>query len=97
MKDLMVRIINDEELSSEDKGILIEKVVNAGKGIDRFITPGLYLHTDCDEKTDKISMQLWYRNVDDSGMTMHGPTNYNVDMIVELMKDSLLNKKTKSK
>ena len=35
-------------------------------------------------------MQLWYRNVDEMGTTMHGPTNYDADKIVELMKQNCL-------
>ena len=95
--ELISRIINDEELSPEDKTILIEKVFKASHGMDRFVTPGFYLHTDKNEETEEIDVQLWFRNVDESGMTMHGPTNYNSDTIVEMMKNECLNKKTHSK
>ena len=51
--------------------------------------PGFYLHTDKLEN-GSIDMQLWYRNVDEMGTTMHGPTNYDADKIVELMKQNCL-------
>ena len=95
--ELIRRIINDEELSPEDKIVLIEKVYNASHGMNRFVTSGLYLHPDKNEETGEIDVQLWYRNVDESGMTMHGPTNYNSDVIFEIMKKACLNQKGKLK
>ena len=65
--------------------------------MDRFVTPGFYLHTDKNQEIGEIDIQLWYKNVDESGMTMHGPTNYNSDKIVEMMKNECLNKKIHSK
>ena len=95
--ELIRRIINDEELSPEDQIVLIEKVFNASHGRNRFVTSGLYLHPDKNEETGEIDVQLWYRNVDESGMTMHGPTNYNSDVIFEIMKKACLNQKGKLK
>ena len=95
--ELINRIIKDEELSAEDKAVLIEKVFKASHGMDRFITPGFYLHTDKNEETGEIDIQLWFRNVDESGTTMHGPTNYDCDAIVDMMKNECLNEKGKIK
>ena len=99
MKDLIDTIISDEELSSEDKSYLIEKIIKAIHGIDRFIAPGFYLHTDSKkiQETGEIDIQLWYRNVDEDGMTMHGPTNYDNNTIVAMMKQEYLKNKGMSK
>ena len=99
MKELITRIISDEELSVEDKSNLIEKIVKASHGMDRFIAPGFYLHTDYEniQKTGDIDIQLWYRNVEESGMTMHGPTYYDNNTIFEMMKQEYLSQKGKSK
>lgn len=94
--ELISLIINDEDLSAEDKTILIEKVFKASHGMDRFVTPGFYLHTDRNEETGEIDVQLWFRNVDESG-TMHGPTNYDSGVIVEMMKSECLAQKGKLK
>lgn len=96
-KELINLIIADEELSIEDKSNLFEKLFNASHGLDRFISPGFYLHTDKNEETSEVDMQLWYRNVDESGMTSHGPTNYSADQIVEMMKREYLSKKGRTK
>ncbi len=96
MKALLDLIIADEELSLEDKSNLIEKIINASHGLNKFVAPGFYLHTDKNEKGE-LDMQLWYRNTDDSGMTMHGPTNYNATKIVEMMKSEYLSQKGKTK
>ena len=97
MKDLITQIINDEELSAENKSDLIEKIVKASHGIDKFVAPGFYLHTDKNQETGEIDIQLWYRNVDESGMTMHGPTNYDNSKIIEMMKQEYLSQKSKSR
>ena len=97
MKELISQIINDEELSSDDKSVLIEKIFKASHGIDRFVTSGFYIHTEIKEETGELDIQLWYRNVDESGMTMHGPTNFDSYQIIEMMKNEYLIKKRKSK
>ena len=97
MKALITQIINDEELSVEDKSALIEKIVKASHGIDKFVASGFYLHTDKNQETGEIDIQLWYRNVDESGMTMHGPTNYDNSIIIKMMKQEYLNQKSKSR
>ena len=97
MKDLITQIISDEELSVEDKSALIEKIFMASHGINRFVAPGFYLHTDKNQETGEIDIQLWYRNVDESGMTMHGPTHYDNSKIIEMMKQQNLSQKSKSK
>ncbi len=91
MNELIEKIINDEELSNEEKTILIKKVVNASHQINRFITPGFYLHTDI-RPDESIDMQLWYRNVDENGTTEHGPTDWDSDKIIRMMKEEYLNK-----
>ena len=96
MKDLLKLIIADEELSLEDKSNLIEKIISASHGQDRFVTPGFYLHTD-KNAAGELDMQLWYRNVDENGMTDQGPTYYNADIIVEMMKKEYLSQKGKTK
>ena len=97
MKDLISQIINDGELSPEDKSNLIEKLFKASHGIDNAIAPGFYLHTDIKQESDEINIELWYRNVDESGMTSHGPTNYDSYQIIEMMKNEYLSQKGKSK
>jgi hypothetical protein len=99
IKDLISQIIADEELSVEDKSNLIEKIIKASHGIDQFIAPGFYLRVDPEKikETGEIDIQLWYRNVDESGMTMHGPTNYDNSKIIEMMKQEYLSQKSKSK
>jgi len=42
------------------------------------ITDGLYL-----KKNEDGSVECWYRNIDENGVTDHGPTNYNVDQVIE--------------
>lgn len=93
MNELIEKVMADEELSEEDKVVLIERIVNASHGIDRFVTPGLYLHTAVNQEEGVINMSLWYRNEDENGMTDHGPTNYNSNTIVSIMKKECLNKK----
>ena len=93
MKELISLIVNDIELSNEDKIDLLEKMVNASHGLDSFVAPGFYLHTDKNEQTGELNMQLWFRNEDENGMTSHGPTNYSSEMIIEMMKKECLNKK----
>ena len=95
MKEIIERIINDESLSREDKSTIIERVDYASHGINKFITPGLYLRSELNENSNEIDMQLWYRNVDESGMINHGPTNYDSDQITELMKIECLKKDEK--
>ena len=90
MKDLISRIISDEEISVEDKCILIEKLIKATHDIDRFVAPGRYLHTEIDYSTGDFDIQLWYRMEEDSGMRYHGPTNQSNDVIIELMKERCL-------
>ena len=97
MKDLILQIINDEELTPEDKSNLVEKLIKASHGIDRFVTPGFYLHTETNTETGEVDIQLWYRNVDESGTTMHGPTDYSSDKIVEMMKSEYLSQKGRLK
>ena len=99
MKDLINTIISDEELSSENKSYLIEKIIKASHGIDRFIAPGFYLRTDPRkiQENGEIDIQLWYRNIDDSGMTMNCPTNYDNNKIIEMMKQEYLSQKGKSR
>ncbi len=93
MKDLIDYIINDDELSAEDKSALIEKIVKASHGIDRIVTPGLYFNTEVNERTGEIDMQLWYRNVDEAGRTMHNPTGFDSTQIAEIMKNEYLSQK----
>lgn len=97
MKDLIVQIINDEELSVEDKSNFIEKIVKASHGMDRFVTPGFYFHTDINKETGEIDIALWYRNVDEYGTKEHGPTNYDNSQIVEMMKQGYSQQRAQKK
>lgn len=97
MKDLINQIINDGELSPEDKSNLIEKLIKASHGIDSVVEPGFYLHTDIKQESDDINIELWYRNVDESGMESHGPTNYDSYQIIDMMKNAYYSQKGKSK
>ncbi len=94
MKELIERIIFNESLSDADKAILINKVVNASHGIDKFVNDGYYLHTTKNQNGD-IDIQLWFRNVEENGETMHGPTNYTISQIIEFMKENCLEKSKK--
>lgn len=92
MNDLIVAIMKNEELSNEQKLTLILKVANASHGIDRFVAPGFYLHTEEKSEGKDIDMQLWYRNIDENGATMHGPTNYDTNTILKIMEENCLDK-----
>lgn len=97
MKDLISKIINDSELSEEDKINFIEKIINASHEMDNIVAPGFYFHADKNQENGEIDLQLWYRNVDESGMTMHGPTNYDNNRIIQMMKQEYFNQNRKSK
>ena len=43
-------------------------------------------HNECGSSDD---LECWYRNVDESGQTDHGPTNYTPDEIVGVYEESL--------
>ena len=89
MNELIELIMNDEELSIQEKTMLIEKVATSSHGIDKQVTPGFYLHTNIVDNAF-VDVQLWYRNVDESGTVSHGPTNWNAAKIVQLMKEELI-------
>ena len=89
---MIEKVITNSELSDDDKVILVEKIVNASHGIDRFINSVFYLRATANKEKDNIDMQLWYRNEDENGMTYHGPTSYDSDEIIKLMAKECLNK-----
>ena len=79
LKDLIQGIL-DSELTEEQKNDFIAKIQESNK-----ITDGLYLRKD--EATGDY--QCWFRNVDEDGMTDHGPTNYGVEEVIAEYKRSL--------
>ena len=92
MNELVEKIINDESISNEDKIVLIDRLINASHGKNRFITPGLYLRAEINPETEELDMQLWFRNEEIGGETMHGPTDYDKDEILDQMKSNCLGK-----
>ena len=90
MDELIEKIIFSDDLTSEQKSNLIMRVLNASHGIEKFLAEGYYLRSKKNEETNSIDIQLWYRNVDPSGMTHNGNTNYNVDAILEFMKQTCI-------
>ena len=88
---------NDEELLPEDKDSLINRLFDAIDGIDKDVAPGFYLHSEKNAETGKTDIQLWFRNVDENGMTDHGPTNYSANQIVDMLKTQYLNKNEKAR
>ena len=68
------------EMEREQTVELLDRIYRTGT-----IMPGLYLRKD-DSSDD---LECWYRNVDESGQTDHGPTNYTPDEIVGVYEESL--------
>ena len=71
----------DGNMSREE---LVEFLSNVYKG---YVAPGFYLR-----KADgSDELECWFRNVEESGQTMHGPTNYGPDEVVGAYKESVHN------
>jgi hypothetical protein len=79
----LIQEILNSELTEEQKNDLIGKIYANGT-----ITSGLYLRKD--EATGDF--QCWFRNVDENGMTDHGPTDYSPAEIIAEYKRSLGNR-----
>jgi len=95
MNEIIEIIMNDDELNEKDKTVLIQKVVMASHGMNRFINKGYFLHTE-KKKDGSISMEIWYRNEDDETVT-HGRTGWDSHQIVEFMKKELFKMKKELK
>jgi hypothetical protein len=85
MDKIIDLIMNDVELSEKEKSILVKKIVMSSHGINRFITPEYFFHTE-KKKDGSIDMQLWYRSTDENDNAIHGNTNWSSRQIVEFMK-----------
>lgn len=73
IRELMDSIL-EREMDNDKKGQLLEDIYLRGK-----ITNGLYLRRNAG--TDEL--ECWYRNVDESGQTEHGPTYYGPEEILD--------------
>jgi len=71
IKDLISEVLKSE-LDEEQKVSLLEIISTTGR-----ITNGLYL-----KKDNEGNVECWFRNIDENGMTDHGPTNYGPEQIV---------------
>lgn len=79
LKELL-DVILSSEMEKEAKVELLDRIYKTGT-----IAPGFYLRRE--DSTDEL--ECWYRNVDENGMTDHGPTNYTPEQVVGLYVDSL--------
>ena len=78
MKDLAQAIVT-ANVPEETKVGLLERIMSKGT-----VTDGLYL-----KKDGQGMLECWYRNVDENGVTDHGPTNYTPEQIIEEYAQSL--------
>ena len=81
VQELMATIVSSD-MDDQRKTDLLTRVFSTGK-----ITDGLYL-----KKGEDGLLECWFRNVDENGMTDHGPTNYDVNRVVEEYKNSVMTK-----
>ena len=70
-EQLITEILNSE-LSTEEKTELIARIHHTSKIMD-----GFYL-----KKDNEGHLECWYRNVDENGVTDHGPTNFDAQQVV---------------
>ena len=89
MKQLIEKIMA-LQITSEEKIEHILTVIKVAHGQEHFVTQGLYLKVV--EQDNDLSLQLWYRNVDENSMTDHGNTGYSDEQILDLMHREYLNK-----
>ena len=77
IRELMEAIITSD-LDQEGKTDLLTRISTSAQVCD-----GFYL-----KKDEQGLVECWFRNVDENGVTDHGPTNYNVHQVIEEYKRS---------
>ena len=78
LNDLILELLN-MELDNEKKANIIERITTTGR-----INDGLYLR-----KNQEGKLECWFRNIDENGVTDHGPTGYDVEDITREIKSEL--------
>ena len=71
----LIRTIIESELSDEEKVSLLNNIMTKGS-----INDGYYL-----KKDEEGNLECWFRNEDEYGTTEHGPTNYNVEQVIDIV------------
>ena len=95
MKELIEIIIEDEEITRQEKQILLSKLLAASRNPDEYITPYYFIRSKVGDKSN-IDMKLWHKIVGENGNLTCEPTNYDNNQIIDFLKSELLeNKKTK--
>lgn len=96
MTDIINLIMYDEELTLEDKCVLIDVITKASHGIKKNLAPGLYFNTQISTETGEIDIQLWYVMRDElTGRAYRGPANYSAQQIVDKMKEEYFKSRRK--
>ncbi len=70
----LIRNIIESELSEEEKISMLNNIMTKGQ-----VSEGLYLKQD-----NEGNLECWFRNVDENGVTDHGPTNYTAEQVVDI-------------
>lgn len=93
INNLIEKVFDYENLTSEEKRMIMDRVYAVKYGQAKFIMPGFKLKTVEIQNSEDMLVQLYYRNVDQSGNTNTGPTHYNNDQILELMANEVKKQK----